>query len=340
MTFSVIMPVYGVEQYLRQGIDSVLTQTFTDFEVILVDDCSPDNCPMICDEYAELDNRVKVIHKPENEGLGEARNTGFAASEGEYIFFIDSDDTVEPNLLQKVYDVLQNGSDIAVFGINLVREYKEGREIRREVLSPKSITAANKNQIGNCFVALSRTRVFPFAWNKVYSKAFLEKCNISFERTKLIEDFLFNIQVFQKAEKITVLNDVLYNYRKPAHQTLASAYSSEFFNFAKRKFALEREFLENMGVANEENCQFVMENHLKHILSTIIRNASKRANLTRKEQKKKVVEILEDHDSKMVLSQFVPHGIQYKVICSVLKTGNPTICIALAKAVDFAKKKG
>ena len=94
-TISIIVPVYKVETYLHHCVDSILLQTFTDFEVILVDDGSPDNCPAICDEYAMQDERIKVIHK-ENGGLSSARNAGLGIAQGEYICFIDSDDILHP----------------------------------------------------------------------------------------------------------------------------------------------------------------------------------------------------------------------------------------------------
>lgn len=97
---SIIVPIYKVERYLKRCVDSILNQTFTDFELILVDDGSPDNCGRICDEYAEKDNRIYVIHK-ENGGLSDARNAGLDYATGQYIIFVDSDDFVEPDLLEK-----------------------------------------------------------------------------------------------------------------------------------------------------------------------------------------------------------------------------------------------
>lgn len=338
LTFSVVMPIYGVEKYLRQGIDSVLAQTFRDFEIILVDDRSPDGCPQICDEYAEIEPRVRVIHKEENQGLGEARNTGFAAAEGDYVFFMDSDDYVEPDLFENVFEVIKGGADIVVYGLRTVYENKDGVEYKREDLCPTAAVYEDRKAVGNCFIDLSRNRVFPFAWNKIYRREFLAAAAIPFERTKLIEDFLFNIAVFQKAEKIAVLDKVFYNYRKPAHQTLASAYSPEFFSLAKRKFSLEREYIENMGVGGEDNRQFVMENHLKHIVSTVIRNGSVRASLKTREQKAKIKEILADEDTKLVLAEFKPRGIQLKVIKATLKIGCPTLVLLLSKAIAFLQK--
>ncbi len=97
--FSIIIPVYNVEKYLNKCVDSVLNQTFTDFEVILVDDGSPDNCPAICDSYAEKDKRVRVIHK-QNGGLICARKSGLEAARGDYIGFVDSDDWIEENMYE------------------------------------------------------------------------------------------------------------------------------------------------------------------------------------------------------------------------------------------------
>lgn len=117
---SIIMPVYNVEKYIRGSIDSVLAQTYTDFELIIVDDGSPDYSPQICDEYASKNNRIRVIHKL-NGGLSSARNTGVDHANGKYILFIDSDDTIEPDLLEKVVPVAEKeNADVTIFGIKTV----------------------------------------------------------------------------------------------------------------------------------------------------------------------------------------------------------------------------
>ena len=111
---SIIVPVYKVEKYLDRCIESVLAQTYTDFELILVDDGSPDNCPAMCDAWAEKDSRIRVIHKP-NGGLSSARNAGLDIMKGEYVTFIDSDDTVLPNYLERLLTALTvNSADVSV----------------------------------------------------------------------------------------------------------------------------------------------------------------------------------------------------------------------------------
>lgn len=116
MKFSVILPVYKVEKYLHECVDSVLNQSYNDFEVILVDDGSPDACPQICDEYAAKDNRIHVIHQ-KNAGIACARNAGIAAAKGDYVICIDSDDyLIDNNVLSSIAEKTENNSDVVMFG--------------------------------------------------------------------------------------------------------------------------------------------------------------------------------------------------------------------------------
>ena len=134
MKFSLVVPVYGTEPYLRECVASLLAQQ-GDFEVILVDDCSPDGCPALCDAFARQDDRVRVIHKPQNEGLGKARNTGLLAAAGEYVMFPESDDRVSPELLAACEPHLATHPDLLSFGIfcdyeNAAREVVWSEELR------------------------------------------------------------------------------------------------------------------------------------------------------------------------------------------------------------------
>ncbi len=335
--FSIIMPVYGVERYLSEAVDSVLGQTCGDFELILVDDCSPDGCPAICDEYAEKDSRVRVIHKVKNEGLGYARNTGFDAAKGEYILFMDSDDSLTPDCFE-VLSRESKGYDITVFGINRFFEDKDGNTYKTENLCPKATVTADKTEVGQLLVGLNKSKVFPFAWNKIYNSAFLKKCNIVFEKTKLIEDFLFNIQVFPQTEKIKVLDSCFYNYRRPAHQTLVNTYSPEFFELVKRKFNMECEFLKNTNSDTEDNLQYIYFIFVKHLFSAFLRNGAKSAALSGKEQIKLIKEYLNDSVTEGVLNKYRPEGIVCKVLKMILKGKMARICYFCTSIIAVLKK--
>lgn len=166
---SIIVPVYKTERFLSACISSILAQTFTDFELILVDDGSPDSCPALCDAAAAKDSRIRVIHQ-KNRGLSVARNAGLDAAEGEWIAFVDSDDIITPDFCAKLYHAAQEaGAQMAVCNYRQVDEAltpirKQYLHVRREVLTPEQ--------------ALEHSTLLPYmvVWNKLYHRSILRSC--------------------------------------------------------------------------------------------------------------------------------------------------------------------
>jgi len=200
---SVIIPIYKVEAYLKRCVDSVLNQTYKNLEIILVDDGSPDNCPMICDDLAKLDNRIKVLHK-ENGGLSDARNAGTDISTGSYIIYIDSDDYIEPILIEELYRSLkENEADIAVSGY-IRTDSKNNRDKRLDGMT----------YVGNALdvLYLLFSTYSWTAWGKLFKKDIVN--GIRFTKGILYEDFEFIPRVFVKASnsKATIVKKGLYYY--------------------------------------------------------------------------------------------------------------------------------
>lgn len=154
---SVVVPVYNVERYIHQCVDSILTQTYQNIEVILVDDGSPDNCPAICDEYAQKDNRVKVVHK-QNGGLSSARNAGIRASTGDYLMFVDSDDYWDNELaLAEIVSIINEQTpDIVCFGY---KEYFDDRATYGKGIYEDTLLAC-KNDENSCVRTMMKNGVF------------------------------------------------------------------------------------------------------------------------------------------------------------------------------------
>ena len=205
---SIIVPVYQVEKYIRQCVDSILAQTFTDFELILVDDGSKDKSGQICDEYAVLDQRVKVIHK-ENGGLSDARNCGMDQAVGNYFMFVDSDDYIAPTMLEYLYKALMNKeADIAV--CNFLHFFEEDRKrdfstnIQSEVLSGAEIFYSRKNE--------RVYGIWTVAWNKLYKRETLG--NVRFRFGKYHEDEFWANDIYQMDIKIVTIPECLYYYRQ------------------------------------------------------------------------------------------------------------------------------
>ncbi len=337
MKFSIIVPVYGVEAYLDECVNSLLAQTYQSFEVILVDDCSPDSCPQMCDEYARRDDRVRVIHKPQNEGLGFARNTGMAQARGEYILFVDSDDYISHDTLEECAAHLEEGVDLITFGVTCVYQDKQGKTTWTEELNPQAMTARCPKDNAQAFISLNQARIFPFVCNKIYRRAFLESCGVLFEKTKLIEDFLFNIRVFTEARHIVLIERAFYFYRKPAHETLVSRYAPEFFDLFQRKYAQEKAFLQACQADCFENNQVIYASYIKHFISAIMRNRSVKAKLSRKQQMQRIRQMLQDPVTREVVENYVPQGMKMKLIAFAMEHNMAHTCKLIGIGADFAQ---
>lgn len=201
---SIIVPVYNAEKFLKECVDSILAQTFTDFEVILVDDGSPDNCPAMCDAIAAKDSRVRVVHQ-QNKGLSGARNAGIDIARGNWISFIDSDDVVDKTFCEKLYDAVQKyGTKIAVSNIlyleadGSVSVYKD-LPLRDEVLTREE------------YAHRIRSTPLVHATTKLYRRDIFE--NFRFPVGKLYEDACILPDLLEKITETACIAEPLYHYR-------------------------------------------------------------------------------------------------------------------------------
>lgn len=215
---SIILPIYGVEKYLPRCTDSVLDQTLRDIEVIMVDDGSPDSCPLLCDEYAQKDNRIKVIHK-ENEGLGYARNSGLEIASGEYVSFLDSDDFVDLNAYETLYNAAVSVDADAVFADSYV-ECPDGKwEKRQFAKSEKLIEGKALQEFTLDMIAggegVKADRPYPMSvWRLLYKREVIEQNNLRFlsEREIVSEDLPFQVDFFLHAKSVLLLPYTFYHY--------------------------------------------------------------------------------------------------------------------------------
>jgi len=218
---SILVPIYNAENYLKRCLDSILAQSFKDFEVILVNDGSSDNSGVIAEEYARKDGRIKVVHQ-QNSGPSMARNKGIALSIGDYIGFVDADDWLEPDMYQKMYAaVLDDNSDIVICGYSEVI----GKVRRKHKLSSQ-IIKLGKSDIRNriCSGFIRSVGGLNETWNKLY-KANIVRGRMEFDTTwNYGEDMLFNMEFFTHASMATILPDLLYNYNCSNSQSLMRKY--------------------------------------------------------------------------------------------------------------------
>jgi glycosyltransferase involved in cell wall biosynthesis len=201
---SVVIPVYNTEKYLRKCLDSVINQTLKDIEIIIVNDCSPDNSEVIIDEYKSKDSRIVYINHKENLGLGGARNSAIAIAKGEYLASVDSDDYILPNMLELLFKTATNSqADIVIFGFQRVNE--EGNKLKSQ--KPKNTTLYNHNNSINIFSTTN-----PAFWNKLWKKSLYTENNICFPNYVYYQDLATTPRILTKAKKIVFISDILYVY--------------------------------------------------------------------------------------------------------------------------------
>lgn len=214
---SVIIPVYNVEKYLDRCVSSVVNQTYAQLEIILVDDGSPDNCPAMCDAWAEKDRRIQVIHK-KNGGLSDARNAGMRAATGKYMAFLDSDDYIALEMYQLLLEQMHtDDSDIAACGVEMV--FEDGS-------APRKLTRDGKcllNRAEAMEAVIRESWLKPPVWGKLYKSDLIR--DIPFPVGKYHEDVFWSYQAVARAEKVSVIDTPCYFYIQRSGSIMDESYS-------------------------------------------------------------------------------------------------------------------
>lgn len=224
---TVIVPVYKVEKYLDQCIQSIVEQTYPNLEILLIDDGSPDRCPEMCEKWAMQDKRIRVVHK-ENQGLGLARNTGLEHATGEYVCYIDSDDYIDTNTISQAYDaMMRSDADLVVFGYCHV--FPDGRTVSSSVDLQKTIFTGREitDELLPWMIQTDRRKepTCPFAfsaWSGMLRRSILEEYRIRFqsERQIISEDTLYLLELYSKLKVVALVPKPFYGYRvNPASLT-------------------------------------------------------------------------------------------------------------------------
>lgn len=289
---SVIVPVYNVEKYLHECIDSVLRQTYTNFELILVDDGSKDSSKYICEEYARKDSRIKVLEK-ENGGASSARNLGMAVAEGEYIYFLDSDDWLSEQIFELL--VLCSGSekvDIVFFDAYTV-EQETGKVATNNYFhkykyNPKKGYILMGEMLKNREFRVSPCLLF-------FKTEFLQKSNIRFEEGIMYEDMIFAYQVFYQAEKVAYLPEFLYYRRYRENSVMTAKKSMRNFISAERVYYKVREYAENNKLIEDEITKLYMVRCSLNVLNLYKRMSAEERKKSKENYIRLKKDILEQH---------------------------------------------
>ncbi|WP_291857879.1 glycosyltransferase [Marinilabilia sp.] len=308
---SIILPVYNVEKYIGKSINSVLNQAFTDFELIVIDDGSPDGSINIARQIN--DPRITIFQK-ENGGLSDARNYGLERAQGKYVYFMDSDDWIEPALLQTCVEELENEkADVLVFGYILDNESADGKLISSQNIIPDTelLRKGDNNILSTHLIG-----ILGYAWNKMYKRTFLVNNDIYFEKgTSLIEDILFNVQIFENVERLHFLSEPLYHYINRPVATLIKQFYFNSFELKLRKCLVVKSFLDGWNVQNKkELLGFCIVQGIRYCIHNMY---SFKNDLCYQDRLTYIQRMLNDSFSMHFVSYYKPEGLKdliYKFI--------------------------
>lgn len=209
---SVIVPIYNVEKYLKECLYSIIRQSYRDIEIICVNDCTQDNSVFIVRQFQKIDPRIRLVSHTENRGLGGARNTGIEAARGQYILFVDSDDGIAPNTIERlVTQIEKEKADVAVCGA--ISFYPDGTQIKESTFHYRTYVPTHVQCFSKPDDYYQLVNMWPSAVNKLFKKEIIEKYNCRFPEKILYEDHLFFYQYFSHVKREVYLHEYLYYYR-------------------------------------------------------------------------------------------------------------------------------
>lgn len=296
---SVIMPVYKVEKFIAKSIRSVLSQTLADFELLVVSDESPDRSCEIAASFK--DKRIK-IYKKKHGGLSDTRNYGLERATGKYIYFIDPDDWIEPDLLTENISIIEKEKlDFVVFGY--FEEFENTRgEIKRKTLINSKVAAFVKGD-KNLNIDGYHLGMMGYAWNKVYRREFLDKHQFRFAKgISLIEDILFNTSIFAAARIIRFNPECYYHYVNRKRESLINRFHEDSFGLIKRKTEALKYFSRQWGLPCEKE---LLSSSIVSGINYCIYNIYVCKNtLTQEEKRKLVDEIVSDAKTVNLISHY------------------------------------
>ena len=336
---SVIMPVYNSEKYLETAVNSVLNQTFSDLELICVDDCSGDNSLEILNEISERDSRLKVIHLEKNGGAGNARNTGMREATAEYITFVDADDFIDPELYEKAYACTENGGiDEVVWGLTEEHFDRSGKHISSVKIAPEKERYEGKKSIVEAAVLLEKDTLFGYQWNSLYKTTVIKSNNVKFCDAIFYEDYFFNLDFIKYADNLATLDEAGYHYFKRVNGSITNRFAKDYFKLSYKRVKSMYEFCIENKVSDQKTKNILANRLLRYTLSALARNNNPLSDMNMRDRKKWFEEVCNMPLYSLLLPDSSSENFVYGVLKKAIISHSSTIALLLGKFVYIVRK--
>lgn len=316
---SVIMPVYNVEAYLRRAVDSVLRQTLTDIEVLLVDDGSPDGCGKICDEYAERDPRVTVIHQ-ENRGAPAARNAAIERARGEYLFFCDADDWAEADMLGDMKRLAdETNAELVVAGFYIDTYYAADKYMEETLRANDALYETARAFRENASPLFDRNLLYT-PWNKLYRANRLRSLGLRFPQT-FWDDFPFNIEYLRGVSRVAVTQRAYYHFTRSRAESETAKYVPAMYEKREQEDIWMRELYDQWGLKDAESAEFLARRYAERLIGCMENLTNPKCGLRGREKRARMREMLNAPRAKEALALSKPETFLLRALFLPLRRG-------------------
>lgn len=334
--FSIIMPVYNAEKYVEAAVESVLQQSYTDFELLLVDDCSADSSYSVCQELAKKDGRIKLLRTPQNGGAAVARNFAFQHIQGKYLTFIDSDDIIEPNLLSVAYSYVKDDqADCVKFGC--FEEYfnADGEKAYSKKCCLTEQVYDNSDTIRQQMVRMELIPLFGYLWNTIYrASIILDKGLLFNDQYRVNEDFDFNMRYFKYVQRLQCSSYCGYHYAKRLNSlSLSTKNNDEYYELHMMKI---REFLQNFPSIESIDTQTM--SNIFWLYTRFVYSAVQRK-MVNNEPINTFIKDIRSSDLFAIYQSvhFVDIGVKQKIMISILRSKYEGLLRGLLHGISFVR---
>lgn len=334
---SIVMPCYGVERYIGAALDDIQSQTCADWELIVVDDGSPDSAVSIVQERMASDGRIRLVRHDRNRGLSAARNTGIRHARGSYVWIPDPDDRYEPTLLQHACEAIAaSHPDVVLFGYT--EEYFDaaGNHTRSRQILPSISGPLSGDALHAAVLDLEEATLYGYAWNKVYKRSALE--GLAFEDVALIEDILFNVSCFQNVSCCAFLDESPYRYAKRLSANLTNKFVPEYYEVHRRRIQALFDQQRSWGLDTPQVRSRLGSLYGRYIMSALERNCDPRAQLSHRDRVGWCRSLFADPLFKTLVPGARSRGGRVLSLgLAVLRTRSATACCALGRLIHVVR---
>lgn len=335
VTVSVIMPVYGVEDYVGGAIESIQAQTLTDWELFCVDDGSKDRSGEVCDSYAAKDPRIHVIHK-ENGGAPSARNVAIDKAEGKYLYFCDADDWAEKTMLEDMVSIAEeNGSQLIVAGFYIDTYYSDTEKFTQCQEVPSRVFATQREFREHAYELFDQNLLYT-PWNKLFLASYIKDNKLYFPQT-FWDDFPFNLSVVRDIEKVAVTSEKYYHFIRKREESETARYRSDMYEKREEEDGWMKDLYAYWNVSSPESQEFLDRRYIERLVGCVENLTNKNCDLPRRAKLKEIRQYITTPRAKEAVKNAQPRSSYMKVMLIPFKLRGTLLTYLESNVISYVK---